>query len=107
VRGPARNEQGFFQTKEEVVNLTAPGIEKFVGVVSRCRDREAVLGSLQFLRMASNYECPSVSAFALHLILDLYDEDSSLQSNINRMTVNLEAAASELLYVNKRIKALR
>jgi hypothetical protein len=82
------------------------GIEMFLGVVSKCTERSQVLEAIQFLRMAKNYQCPTVSTFALHLILDLYDEDSSLQANINRMTVRLEATAEELTYFSKLIRAL-
>jgi hypothetical protein len=91
---------------EKAMKLVS-GVENFVAVVSHCSERDKVLEAIRFLRMAKNYKCPTVSTFALHLIVDLYDEDSSLQANINRMTTNLEAAAHELLYVSKRIKALQ
>jgi hypothetical protein len=88
------------------MNLVS-GVENFVAVVSHCSERDKVLETIQQLRTTKDYKCPAVSVFALHVILDLYSEDSSLEANINRVTTNLEAAANELLYVSKRIKALR
>jgi hypothetical protein len=88
------------------MNVTARGIEKFLAVVTHRPDHAKVLESLQLLQRTEHYHCPTVSVFALHLILDLYDEDSSLQSNINRMTTNLEVAADELIYFSKLIKNL-
>jgi hypothetical protein len=83
------------------------GIEKFIAVVSHCSERDKVLETLQTLRMTSAYKCPTASVFALHVILDLYGEDSSQQANINRITTNLETAADELVYLSKLLKALR
>jgi hypothetical protein len=82
-------------------------IEMFLGIVSKCADRTQVIESIRQLRTTKEYECPPMSVFALHVILDLYDEDSSLQANINRMTVSLEAAAHELLHISKCIRVLR
>ncbi len=66
-------------------------------------ERERVLETLQFLRMTKHYKSPTRSVFALHLILDLYDEDSSDQANIVRIMTNLEVAADELLHLSKRL----
>jgi hypothetical protein len=83
-----------------------PGIETFLGVVSHCKERQKVIEAIKGLRHTRDYKCPSPSVFALHLIVDLYSEDSSLQANIARITTNLEAAADELLHLSQRIKAL-
>jgi hypothetical protein len=84
-----------------------PGIETFLGVVSHCRERQEVFEAIKGLRHAKDYKCPSSAVFALHLILDLYGEDSSLQANINRITTNLEVAADELNYLSKQMKTLK
>jgi hypothetical protein len=83
-----------------------PGIETFLGVVSHCKERREVFEAIKGLRHTKDYKCPSSAVFALHLILDLYGEDSSCQANINRITTNLEAAADELFHLSKRLKAL-
>jgi hypothetical protein len=90
---------------EKAMNLTS-GIENFVAVVSHCPERDEVLKTIQSLRTTKDYKCPTISVFALHLIVDLYSEDSSRQANVNRITTNLEAAADELLHLSQRIKAL-
>jgi hypothetical protein len=89
------------------MQIVPGGIEMFLGVVSKCAERGRVLETIQGLRMAKNYKCPTISVFALHQIFDLYDEDSSHQANINRITTNLEAAANELLHISKCIRVLR
>ena len=86
---------------------TNQGIDKFLRVVSHCTERDKVLEAIQQLRHTKDYKCPTVSVFALHLIVDLYGEDSSREANINRITTNLEAAAAELNHLSQRIKALR
>jgi hypothetical protein len=83
-----------------------PGIEMFVSVVPHCSELDKVLNAIQFLRMAKSYRCPTASTFALHLIFDLYDEDSSRAANTMRMTTNLEAAADDLVYFSKRLKEI-
>jgi hypothetical protein len=89
------------------MNLTARGIEKFLAVVTHCPDHAKVLESLQLLQRTEHYHCPTVSVFALHLILDLYSEASSLEANVNRITLNLEVAADELNYFSQCIKVIR
>jgi hypothetical protein len=82
------------------------GIETFVAVVSHCSEREEVLQAIRSLRTTKDYPHPKISVFALHLILDLYDADSSREANVNRISTNLEAAAYTLLHFSKRLKAL-
>jgi hypothetical protein len=84
-----------------------PTIETFLGVVSHCQERQEVIAAIQQLRTTSDYKCPSSSVFALHLILELYGEDSSCQANVSRITTNLEVAADELNYFSKAIKMLK
>lgn len=83
------------------------GIEKFIAVVSHCSERDKVFEAIHHLRMTKDYKCPTADVFALHLIVDLYGEDSSLQANINRISTNLEAAADELNYLSKQMKSLK
>jgi hypothetical protein len=85
---------------------TSQGIDKFLGAVSHCTERDKVLEAIKGLRHTKGYKCPTVSVFALHLILDLYGEDSSQQANVNRITTNLEAAADDLIHLSKRLKAI-
>jgi hypothetical protein len=84
-----------------------PDIETFLGVVSHCKERREVIEAIKVLRHTKDYKCPSSAVLALHLIVDLYGEDSSLQANINRITTNLEAAADELNYLSKQMKTLK
>lgn len=63
-----------------------------------------MLEAIQQLRRVKDYKCPTANEFALHLIVDLYSEDSSLEANINRITTNLEAAADELNHLSKLIR---
>ena len=53
------------------------GIEKFIAVVSRFTERDKVLETLHALRRTKEYKFPTASMFALHVILDLYSDDSS------------------------------
>lgn len=102
---PRSSERGF-STEEVMVMTNHQGINKFLGVVSHCSERDKVLEAIQHLRHTKDYKCPSPSVFALHLMLDLYGEDSSLEANIVRMTTNLEAAAYDLLHLSKRLKRI-
>lgn len=81
-------------------------IASFLGVVSKCVDRTQVIESIQQVRHTKDYKCPTISVFALHVILDLYSEDSSREANIARMTVSLEAAAQELLLFSERLTGI-
>jgi hypothetical protein len=78
------------------------GIEKFIAVVSHCPDHDKVLEVIRQLQMTSAYKCPTASVFALHVILDLYDEGSSDDANITHITTRLEAVAQELLQRRKK-----
>lgn len=82
----------------------ATGIEKFIALVSHCSECDKVLEKLQQLRTTKTYSCLSAKVYALHLMLDLYSEDSGPQANVNRITTNLEAAAYDLLNLSRRIK---
>lgn len=80
------------------------GIDQFLGLVSHCAERDKVIEAVQTLRLSSDYKCPTASVVALHLILELYDDGSSREANIRRITTNLEAAADELNHLSKRIR---
>jgi hypothetical protein len=62
------------------MNLIPQGLEKFVAVVTHCSERDNVLEAIQSLRTTKDYKCLTVSVFALHLMIDLYGEDSSQSS---------------------------
>jgi hypothetical protein len=47
------------------------------------------------------------SLVALHQIHTLYSEDSSSNANINRITTNLDAVATDILSLSHRINKLR
>jgi hypothetical protein len=79
-------------------------LEKFIAIVSHCSERDKVLEAIRYLRRTKDYKCPTASVFALHLILELYSEDSSGEANMNRITTNLEAAADELNHLSKVIR---
>lgn len=46
------------------------------------------------------------AALALYLIDDLYDDNSTDEANLNRVTTNLEAAAEDLLTMSRLMKNL-
>ncbi len=50
--------------------------------------------------------CLTASEIAAHFILDLYSEGSSYQANRERISVNSENVADELLNYSKRIRSL-
>ena len=66
---------------------------------------EAV-GRVQPIQHSQGYLCPTAFDFAVHLILELYDQYSTHQANIIRISSNLELAAEQLLYLSRRIKGL-
>lgn len=84
--------------------MNSPSIEKFLAVVSHCSEMDKVLETIHHLRASKNYKCPAANVFALHLIVDLYSEDSSRAANVNRITTNLEAAADTLAHFSKLLK---
>jgi hypothetical protein len=95
-----------FCKKDKGMQTMPQSIETFLGVVSKCAERSQVIESIKQLRYTKDYKCPSVSVFALHLILDLYGEDSSREANINRITTNLEAAAGDLAHLSMRLREM-
>lgn len=88
---------------ENTMTLTSQGIEKFVKIARPFPERDNMLETIRQLQTTKQYKCPTVSMFALHLIADLYSEDSSVQANVNRMKTNLESAAHDLLFFSKRL----
>lgn len=82
------------------------GVEKLVAVVSHCSERDKLLEAIHAFQRTKAYKCPTAKVFALHVILDLYNEDSSDKANLTRIATNLEAASHELLYLSKRLKSL-
>jgi hypothetical protein len=102
---PSRSNFNFYG-KDKGMQTVQQSIETFLDVVSKCAERSQVIESIKQLRSTKGYKCPSVSVFALHLILDLYGEDSSQQANINRITTNLEAAAGDLVHLSRRLREM-
>jgi hypothetical protein len=86
------------------MHTTQQGIETFLGVIPPCKEHDEVMETIKQLRHTKSYKCPSAKMYALHLIFDLYGEDSSREANVNRITINLEAAADQLNHLSKLIK---
>ncbi len=49
---------------------------------------------------------PTANDLALRLILELYDQNSSPQSNILRISSNLEMAGEKLLFLSRHVQTL-
>lgn len=50
--------------------------------------------------------CPSAQVLALHIINDLYSADSTDNANLNRISVNLDAAIDDLSDIRRRVGEL-
>jgi hypothetical protein len=80
--------------------------EKLINLVHHAQESLSILKTLE--GAASTTKCPPpVSLLATHVVRDLYDEFSSDDANINRITTNLEAAANDLLLISKLIRNLK
>jgi hypothetical protein len=83
------------------------GIHTFLRLVSKHPDLDTLVTTIQQEQRARNDVCLRASEFAAHLIVDLYDPASDDKANRDRIVLNLESAAHELLHYSKRINALR
>jgi hypothetical protein len=82
------------------------GIEPFLKSVSKRSDLESLVTAIKKQQDNDEALCTQASEFALHIIIDLYDEASDHRANTNRIVTNLENAAHELQAYIKRIKNL-
>jgi hypothetical protein len=82
------------------------GIEKFLKVVTKRGDLKSLITTIKEEQRSYEDSCLRPSDFAVHLIVDLYDENSDGKANINRIAGSLENAGDELLAFSKRIRAL-
>jgi hypothetical protein len=83
--------------KVETPSLTC---EQMLEKIRNARDSQQLLATLPCQDL--NY----TSLHAVYLVQSLFSEHSSDQSNINRITVNLEAAAADLLALSQSLKQL-
>lgn len=81
------------------------GIDLFLRTVLRGTE-PGVLSHVRWLSKNPDYQCPSATELSVHLILELYDEGSSVEENILRICSNLEMEADQLLHLSKRVKGL-
>ena len=81
------------------------GVDLFLQAVSRGAEERPV-DNIQRLRQTKGYQCPTALDLALHSILELFDEGSSVEANIARICSNLEMEADQLLHLSKRVKGL-
>lgn len=84
---------------------TQSGVEMFLQAVSRGAE-QGRLDNIQRLRQHKGYECLTALELAVHLILELHDEASSIQANVARICSNLEMEADQLMHLSKRIRGL-
>jgi hypothetical protein len=92
--------------KKEVVEANQPRLQNFLRVVVKNGNLEKTLKSIEHQQREDTDTCLSASDIAAHFIVDLYSEASSVSANVNRITMNLESVADELLRFSKAIKAL-
>ena len=78
------------------------GVDKYLEPLFRSSASQDVLSTLETEEVSQ----VSTSRLALQIVLDLYNENSAHEANVNRITTNLEAAAEELLHMSKLIRAL-
>jgi hypothetical protein len=81
--------------------------EKLINMVHHAQESLTLLNTLE-QAVGDNAKCPpSTSILAAQVIRDLYNQTSSDEANINRITTNLEAAANDLLMISKLIRSLK
>jgi hypothetical protein len=88
---------------------TSPSLsfDHFVSIIHHANESLELLATLEKAK-TSDYKCPPPSSVLVTQILsDLYNEASSDEANINRITTNLEAAANDILMMSKLIRNLR
>ena len=81
------------------------GLEPFLRAVTKGTE-PGLIGEVRWLRQSKDYRCPSALDLCIHWILELYDEDSSIEDNIIRICSNLEMEADQLMHLSKRVKGL-
>jgi hypothetical protein len=86
--------------KHEHDKLTLECLLEKIRYVKESRDVLAELNP----ETARDLKCTSLHA--VYLIQNLFSDESSNQANINRITLNLEAAAADLLSFSRQIRGL-
>ena len=81
------------------------GVDLFLWAVLRGTE-PGVLSHVRQLRKSPDYQGLSATDLSVHLIIDLYDENSSIADNIIRICSNLEMEADQLMHLSKRVKGL-
>jgi len=91
-----------------MMTLTKPqtDIGTFMDVACHPSERETLVDFVNNYQAANSKHVSPAAALALYLIQDLYSHSSSDEANANRITMNLEAAADDLLTMSKIIKGL-
>jgi hypothetical protein len=87
--------------------LTTARLQSYLSAVSRHQEARAFVEKLEVLLVSRGHRPPSTALFALMVIQDLYDPNSSDEANIRRITTTLEACSDELLFVTQRIRGLK
>lgn len=83
-----------------------PKVKKLLHAVSRCPEPELVAQSIEAFKLNDAYKCPAPSVLAIHMILDLYSDSSDEKANIDRIALNLETAADDLLHMSRLLRTL-
>lgn len=83
-----------------------PNLRKLLHAVSHCPESELVAQSLETFKLTAAYRCPAPAVLAIHMILDLYSESSDERANIDRIALNLETAADDLLHMSRLLRTL-
>lgn len=88
------------------MNTKARPIETLLKVVVKHGDIEKLIAGIEHQQREDSDTCLTAREIAAHFIVDLYSETSSDTANLNRITVNLEAVANQLLSYSRLFKAL-
>lgn len=75
-------------------------------VVCHPSERKTLVDFVKTYQAANHTSVSPAAALAIYVIQDLYSNSSSDEANINRITMNLEAAADDLLTMSKMVKGL-
>jgi hypothetical protein len=87
--------------------LVTATLQSYLSAVPRHQEALAFVENLQVLLASRGHRPPSTALFALMMIQDLYDPNSSDEANIRRITTTLETCSDELLFVANYIGGLK
>jgi hypothetical protein len=79
-------------------------LESYLNVIHYAEESRLILSELGQNNLR-DLKCTSLHA--VYLVQTLFSETSSDHANINRIALNLEAAAADLLVLGKRIRQLQ